>query len=230
MEHPRDKNYPHYKEKYKYVTTWCGKQFPPFDADKIATLILEKSGDTTETKESLKKKWKNTATYGKKVHKEIEDFYNTKKDQGKTEEYSQFLKFNIQAIEWGWEIFRSEWKIYDEDLKICGCIDALFKHGDKYIICDWKTSKEIKKENEYENALTKCISHLPNANFWHYSLQLNYYKYILEKKYYIKVEKMILVNLLKDSYTIYEIDDMQDSIQKLNLCMQSFKPKNENSN
>ena len=110
------------------------------------------------------------------------------------------------------------------------CIDALFKHEDKYIICDWKTSKEIKKENEYENALTKCISHLPNANFWHYSLQLNYYKYILEKKYYIKVEKMILVNLLKDSYTIYEIDDMQDSIQKLNLCMQSFKPKNENSN
>jgi len=44
-------------------------------------------------------------------------------------------------------------------------------------------------------ALTECISHVPDTNFWHYALQLNTYKTILEQKYGKKVTKLALVCL-----------------------------------
>ena len=64
------------------------------------------------------------------------------------------------------------------------------------ILFDWKRCKEIKKTNSFgEFALTECIDHLPDTNYWHYALQLNTYKAILEAKYDKKVEKMYLVCL-----------------------------------
>ena len=51
-------------------------------------------------------------------------------------------------------------------------------------IYDWKRCKEISYDSYYgKAAITPCISHLPDTNFWHYSLQLNVYKNILEIKY-----------------------------------------------
>ena len=47
-------------------------------------------------------------------------------------------------------------------------------------IYDWKRCKSIDYENDYgKMAKTKCIEHLPDAKFWHYSLQLNMYKTLL---------------------------------------------------
>ena len=55
--------------------------------------------------------------------------------------------------------------------------------------------KNIKKDNRYQSSITPCIEHLPDTNFWHYSLQLNTYKYILEKNYGERVVGMYLVCL-----------------------------------
>ena len=54
--------------------------------------------------------------------------------------------------------------------------------------------KVIKIEYK-EHATTECIKHLPNTNFWHYSLQLNTYKAMLEKNYNKKVTDLYLVRL-----------------------------------
>ena len=62
-------------------------------------------------------------------------------------------------------------------------------------IYDWKRCKEIKKTNAFENAKTECISYMPNSNFWHYSLQLNTYKALIEKNYDKVVNGMYLVCL-----------------------------------
>ena len=43
--------------------------------------------------------------------------------------------------------------------------------------------------------MTECIDHLPDCNFWHYALQLNTYKAILEQKYEKKVTDLVLVVL-----------------------------------
>jgi len=58
------------------------------------------------------------------------------------------------------------------------------KEDGTLLIYDWKRSKEIKKTNPFNKWANKEeIEHLPDSNYWHYCLQLNTYKAILEDKY-----------------------------------------------
>ena len=67
-------------------------------------------------------------------------------------------------------------------------------------IYDWKRSKNITRINKFNKfACTPCICHLPDSNFWHYALQLNMYKYILEAKYDKIVKDLYLVRLHPDA-------------------------------
>tara|TARA_R110002020_G_scaffold449746_1_gene663074 strand:- start:277 stop:936 length:660 start_codon:yes stop_codon:yes gene_type:complete len=216
--HSRDKSYPHWSEKYRYVTSWCNQQFPKFDADKIIECLKNKDPTLTESPDEIKKRWKNIATYGKKVHKQIEDYYNEISVTNPTEEYKQFLLFIKEYPDW--EPLRSEWKIYDERFRICGCIDMVYKlPNGNIVLCDWKTSKEIKKENSFESGLTECVKHMPNCNFSTYSLQLNYYKFMLEELYELEVEKMYIVSLLKDKWTVDDVPDLNSEVRSLNTLL-----------
>lgn len=61
------------------------------------------------------------------------------------------------------------------------------------------------------------IAHLPDNDFTKYSLQLNLYKYILEKNYGVKVSKMILTSFHKNcsSYICTEIGDLSKEINDM---------------
>ena len=66
-------------------------------------------------------------------------------------------------------------------------------------------------------ALTDCIAHFPYTNFWHYALQLNTYKAILEAKYNKKVTRMCLVCLHPNqpSYQVYKVPDLSKELAEL---------------
>jgi ATP-dependent exoDNAse (exonuclease V) beta subunit len=87
--------------------------------------------------------------------------------------------------------------IFHEEMKLAGSIDMVFENEDGTLsIYDWKRSKEITKVNNWNQyALNPLICEMPDTNFWHYSLQLNTYKRILEEKYDKKVTKLCLVRL-----------------------------------
>ena len=93
--------------------------------------------------------------------------------------------------------YRTEWMIYNEDLLLAGSIDMVYENPDgTLMIYDWKRAKDIKKADAFmKYALTECIGHVPDTNFWHYALQLNTYKAILEQKYGKKISKLALVCL-----------------------------------
>ena len=80
-------------------------------------------------------------------------------------------------------------------------------------------AKGIKFGNDWENATTECIKHLPNCNYMLYSLQLNTYKAILEKNYGKKVKGMYLVvlhpNNRNKSYHRIPVDDLQKEVADL---------------
>jgi hypothetical protein len=85
-------------------------------------------------------------------------------------------------------------------------------------LLDWKRCKKIEKTNGFgEFALKECIDHLPDCNFWHYALQLNTYKAILESKYKKKVEKMCLVCLHPNlpRYQLLTVPDLSNEIASL---------------
>ena len=87
--------------------------------------------------------------------------------------------------------------VYDEDLRLAGSIDMVFQNEDGTLsIYDWKRSKGIEKTSPFNECSTnELTSHLPDTNFWHYSLQLNVYKAILEKNYGKTVKELFLICL-----------------------------------
>jgi ATP-dependent exoDNAse (exonuclease V) beta subunit len=109
-------------------------------------------------------------------------------------------------------------RVFTEDFKVAGSIDIIFEGSEngKIKVYDWKNSKEIKTDNRYEKG-KEPLQHLPNCNFYHYSLQLNLYKWILEHHYDLKVEEMglIIVHENNPTYLKYDVKDMQKEVQMM---------------
>lgn len=216
--HPRDEQISFREDNHEYtitgmgnkpisVTTLIHKYFPEFDADMVITKMMlsckwPQSKYFGRTPESIKGEWKQTgdeaSKLGTMMHKNIEQYFNGEViDNSDTKEFSMFMKF--------WQDFtktyptlhpyRTEWLIYDENIKIAGSIDCVLE-DDKgnLVIIDWKRSKEIKMENKYEKGKVP-FDQYDNCNFSHYSLQLNFYRHILETKYNKNVFFMMLVIL-----------------------------------
>ena len=176
------------------------------------------------TREEIKMKWKNdgieASEAGTKMHYNIECFYNGMdvEDDGSLE-WKYFREFN-EAVGNELTPYRTEWMVWDKELRLAGSVDMLFENPDGTLqIYDWKRSKKVVKENKWASAIVDCISHLPDANFWKYSLQLNTYKWILEKNYGKKISNMFLVwlhpNNPGNSYLRYEVDSLPKEMEDL---------------
>jgi len=205
------------------VTTLIDKFREKFDADEAIMKMRNSSKPMKEeyqgkTDEQIKQKWEGggneASEKGKKLHKDIEQFYEGKPIKEQTTDRKQFLSFVQEHPEF--KPYRTEYVIYDETFKIAGTIDALYKVEEEFVIADWKSGKEIKKENKFKNFF-KPVSHLPDSNFWHHSLQQNFYKYILENNYNIKVDRMFLVWLHPNniSYELIEVPDLQKEVKDM---------------
>jgi ATP-dependent exoDNAse (exonuclease V) beta subunit len=200
------------EKKYTSVTTWNHTHFTHFDADAIvAKMNLTKPSSKYfgQTPEQIKAGWdKNrdeAASAGTAMHYYIECYYNAAAEASNiksplSKELAYFHNFvlDFQKKFPQYKPYRTEWTIYHEELQLAGSIDMVFENENdgSLFIYDWKRTKEIKKHSAYMTfALTECISHLPDTNYWHYALQLNTYKTILEQKYGKKVTALVLVVL-----------------------------------
>ena len=213
------------KSKYTSVTTWNHSHFPKFDADAIIKNIFKSKSWGPDhkywgmTAKQIKDSWKSNgeavAGAGTNLHERIENFMNDNRFQFKysQKELYEMYKNDYQdkideQIEWEYFLnfvkennelkpYRTEWMIFDEDLKLAGSIDMVYENPDGTLsIYDWKRSKDISKINNWDKfAINPLICHMPDSNFWHYALQLNTYKSILERKYDKIVTKLCLVRL-----------------------------------
>jgi len=200
----------HGKQGYTSVTTWNHHHFSEFDADAIITTMFKgrRMKDPTYkyygmTREQILADWdKNrdcAASAGTMMHYDIECFYNGWDVKNDSIEYQWFQRFVRDFPEL--KPYRTEWCVYYEELKLSGSIDMIFENPDGTLqIYDWKRCKEISYESGFgKSAITPCIAHLPDTNFWHYALQLNVYKNILEIKYGKKVTDLYLVCMHPDN-------------------------------
>jgi ATP-dependent exoDNAse (exonuclease V) beta subunit len=240
--HPRDQNIsfeegPHIytvcgdRGGYTSVTTWNHQHFEKFDSDRIINNILKNKKWSSDpsykyykmTKEAINKMWDDNrdqaAQAGTKMHYDIECFYNKLDVINNSIEYQYFCKFADDFKEL--KPYRTEWMVYYEELKLSGSIDMIFENPDGTLqIYDWKRCKEIQHESNFgKYSTTTCISHLPDTNFWHYALQLNVYKTILEHKYDKKVTNLYLVCIHPDNayktYERIEVPFLNDEIEQL---------------
>lgn len=237
---------------YTSVTTWNHSHFPNFDSDVVIENMMKSKGWKEGhkywglTPEKIKEMWntnKNAvAGAGTDMHFEIECFMNnphlikgyTHKDlydfyianckdshENTSNEWKYFINFikdtpNLKP-------YRTEWMIYNEDLKIAGSVDMIYENQDGTLsIYDWKRCKEISRINTFNKfANNELICHFPDSNFWHYALQLNTYKSIIETKYGKTVTDLYLVRLHPDSeeknYELIQLPDLTNEINDLFL-------------
>lgn len=236
--------------KYTSVTTWIHEHFEKFEADKIIKKMMSgslwKEGHRYwgKTPDEIKSMWNSNrdsvADAGTNLHFEIECFNNNKEiifDYTNKELYEIYIacegkNISKKPLEWQYYInfirehphlkpYRTEWTVFNEDIKISGSIDMVYENPDGTLsIYDWKRSKNITRINTFNKfALPPSICHLPDSNFWHYALQLNTYKYILESKYNKQVKELYLVRLHPDAeeknYELIKLPDLSIEIREL---------------
>ena len=201
------------------------------------------------TPEQIKGLWDTNkdavAGAGTDLHFEIECFYNNptlKYPYTNKDLYKTYMKQNREthektATEWKYFIqfikdhpdlkpYRTEWLVYNEDVKVSVSIDMVYENADGTLsIYDWKRAKNITRINNFNKfAITPPLCHLPDSNFWHYALQLNIYKAILEAKYNKPVKDLFLVRLHPDAEEkSYELIKLPDLSREVNDCFSEIK-------
>ena len=173
----------------------------------------------------MNEKWCKTPQLGEVISEEgVVDCASSmrngvKESENTTLEWQYFMNYVKDTLDL--KPYRTEWMIYHEDLKLAGSIDMIYENPDGTLsIYDWKRAKDITRVNTFgKYAVTECISHMPDTNFWHYALQLNTYKAILEDKYDKKITDLYLVRLHPDAeeknYELIKLPDLTTEIREL---------------
>jgi ATP-dependent exoDNAse (exonuclease V) beta subunit len=211
-----------------------------------------------QIKDSWNKNSSEVSNAGTKMHYDIECFMNNSNLNmsiySHKELYDNYFDQNMDAScipfdssnnvpkEWQYFInfvrdfpdmvpYRTEWTIFHEELKISGSVDMVYEKSDGTLaIYDWKRCKDISKINNFNKFATVApICHLPDSNFWHYALQLNIYRYILQEKYNKTVSELCLVRLHPDTnennYELIPVpmlDQEINDIVALRMCTLQF--------
>ena len=120
--------------------------------------------------------------------------------------------------------YRQEWPVYDLEINVAGTIDMICREADgTFAIYDWKRSKKV--VNAYGQPITEAFAgktdlrglNLPDTSFYHYCLQQNLYRYMLQKNYGVKVSSLSLVVLCPDypTYYVVKVPIMDDVIRQI---------------
>ena len=174
------------------------------------------------TPTEIKEKWADngrvSANHGTWVHFLFELYLNREIVTSQCVEFQLFLKFISCLI--GCKAYRTEWEIFSEEERLAGSIDfvATAPNG-SLIIIDWKRTKLLR--TKYENTfqcMQSPLSHLSDCKGIQYRLQLNVYKYILEKQYGFRISEMYVVCVHPDVGEAPFVDvvpDMEDEVSKM---------------
>jgi ATP-dependent exoDNAse (exonuclease V) beta subunit len=240
-EHERDK-YVHFDEPthiytvkgetkgYISVTKFLHEFFPHFDADAVIKKMMSGKNWNADNKwfgktaAEIKAAWdangKEASGAGTLMHLSIEQYLNgaehlITEETKQTSEWRYFMNF---WKDHGHDLvpFRTEWEVWAEEYRLTGSIDMIFyrKSDDSHVVYDWKRSKDIKVNNDFGGRALYPLDHLHDTNYWHYSLQLNVYRWFLETYYGLKISDMYLIVLHPDNknYRRLRLNRMDDEV------------------
>ena len=158
------------------------------------------------------------ANRGTWMHLQFEMWLNRIVVPADTPEMHMFLQF-IRSLG-GLTAFRTEWGIYGDEERLAGTIDFVARDaaGD-LLLFDWKRTKQI--ASKYTNVfkdMREPLEHLEDCAGSHYRLQLNCYKYLLEKYYGYSISGMFIVCTHPDngdSAFVDKVPVMSDETEQL---------------
>ena len=204
-----------------------------FDKD-ILDLYNISESEFNETQQGILDDWDNenrkSCERGTKIHEEIEhSFYNDTHDislqkfgiGGKFEckkDYSELdLEYGVYP----------EYLIYRESddgiLRIAGQVDLIIKSGNEITIVDHKTNKKIEQKSGFNTSTRSNVkmkyplNNLMDCNFYHYTMQLSTYAWMLQKINPNFVIKDLILNHYdhNGNNTLYHCEYLKNEVEKM---------------
>lgn len=205
------------------VSTLIAHFFQKFDAQRAAEQQQTRYGvPVAETLAKWERIGRMASEVGTFVHEQTENYFQhgvfdtvySFSYKGEVEpvsverEKQQFLHF---VSDYAIEPYRQEWPVYDTNLNIAGTIDLICRESDgEFVIYDWKRSRKVvdAQGNPIVQAFGGRTSingiSIPDTAYYHYCIQQNLYRYMLQQYYGIRVKAMNLVVLCPD-YADYRV-------------------------
>lgn len=203
------------------VSTAASLFFGTFDKERRAE---EKSRKTGIPKEKIIEEWEmareRARAAGIFLHDDIAAFFAGSQMKGSFRfafngKFSQtnetislekeerlFMQF-INAVPL--RVYRTNYLIADCSLRLAGRVAFIGKCTDGYELYDWKRRSGISDEsgraitqNAFDKKGTNGLENISDTPFWHYTLQLNLYRAILEKNYHLKICAIYLIDICPD--------------------------------
>lgn len=111
----------------------------------------------------------------------------------------------------------------DGKLRLAGQADLIIVDDRDVYVCDYKTNKSIDKKSYFDRARKKHsmmkypLNNLQDTNFWHYSLQLSTYAWMIQKinpEFNIKL--LLLIHYDHDgNMTTHECEYLKKDVEKM---------------
>ena len=170
----------------------------PLLRKELGSIAAQIEDHVAMTTEQIKSKWEadgnEAANEGTWMHLQIELWLNRDGCHSETVEMSTFFKYTSEwLLPMGVKCFRTEWEIFSEIENLAGSVDFVgIKENGHLMLADWKRTKELERGsvNTYGRFLHPPLDHIPDCKVNKYKLQLNLYKYIIEKYYGHVVDEM----------------------------------------
>lgn len=171
---------------------------------------------------------------GRKMHRSIEMCYNCMYDKDNerfhTPDMKQFARFHkYWVLRHKLVMFRTELSLRHKPIAtlqryLNGTIDAVFLDPDGNVwLVDWKRAKEIKEKAFRKDDMgTGPCYELANCNREHYNMQLNVYRYVVEKNTHFRVVRCYLA-VFHPNYIDYETYLVPNYQQRVAEAMRHFE-------
>lgn len=203
---------------------WKNEYLETYDIDE--KLFKEKRSEILQSYEDKK----NVACErGTSIHEVQENlFYN---QDAKIKKYVGGGKFDIKKGYYKLDLDRAvypEFLIsydFDDYLKVAGQIDLIVKDGNEITIIDWKTNKKIDQESYFDRNTKKRqmmkfpLDNIQDCNFYHYTLQLSLYAYLLQNiNPKFKIKKLVIIHFDHDgNETEYQCEYLKEDVARMLL-------------
>mgnify|MGYP001163544875 FL=1 len=223
----------------KSVTSIIGEYKHPFDKEYWSK---KKADERGITQEEIIKEWKYKADFscekGSAFHEYAENFLTNKifpfpehkitNALGGEENMLECKNAVIKLIKLFDKFYddsfgrlipvKAEVVVGDEEWGVTGMIDQLFfnEKSGKLEIWDWKTNKAIKKQNKWQQ-FKEPLNHLDVCELNTYSLQLSFYRLIVERNTELELGDSYIVwfNENNEKYEIIKCYDFRNEILKI---------------
>ena len=167
---------------------------------------------------------------GTKIHLDMENSFYTKAKDISLQKFGIGGKFECKKdypeldLQYG---AYPEYLIYyesdDKVIRLAGQIDLIVKSGNEIYLVDHKTNKKIDQKSGYNSSTRSSVkmkyplNNLPDCNFYHYTMQLSTYAWMLQKIN----PNFIIKDLILNHYdhngknTLYRCQYLKDEVEKM---------------